>query len=311
MKIGIMSAGFAAWPLEKLVNWASEAGFKTLEVCCWPAGEGKDRKYGGVVHIDVESLTPGRVDEIKSLLADRGMEITALGYYPNPLHPDKEHRDHVIGHLKKVILGAEKLGVGIVGTLVGRNYQLTGRDWQKSINDNLEMFKKTWTPIVQFAADHNVKIATEHCPMIWHDTWADGDNLPYSPRIMHRMFELLPSEHFGIMYDPSHFVWQMIDYVRFIYDFRDRIFGVHAQDMAIDHEKFYEDGILGCAIRWQQRRLPGQGLVDWQKLIQALYNIGYNRSINIEHEDPNWEGSEDLLKRGYVLAKKTLEIYAG
>jgi sugar phosphate isomerase/epimerase len=311
MKLGVMSAGFAKWPFEKLVGWASEAGFESLEICCWPAGEGRDRKYGGVVHIDVESLTPQRVDEIKTLLDKKGLEISALGYYPNPLHPDPEHRKHVIAHLEKVIIGAEKLGVGMVGTLVGRNYRLTGRDWQQAIDDNLEEFKKVWTPIVKFAADHNVKIATEHCPMLWHDTWADGDNLPYSPRIMHRMFDLLPDRNFGIMYDPSHFVWQMIDYVRFIYDFQHRIFGVHAQDMAIDYDKFYEDGILGCAIRWQQRRLPGQGEVDWQRLIQALYNIGYNQFINIEHEDPNWEGSEDLLKRGYVLAKKTLEIYAG
>lgn len=309
MKIGIMSAGFARWSLEQLVRWASENGFRSLEVCCWPAGEKKDRKYGGVVHIDVESLTLSKVEEIKSLLEQSGIEITALGYYPNPMHPDPIHRKHVVEHLKKVIIGAEKLGVGIVGTLVGRNYELTGRDWQKAIDDNLKQFATLWPPIVEFAADHHVKIATEHCPMLWHDTWADGHNLPYSPRIMSKMFEILPHDHFGIMFDPSHFVWQMIDYIRFIYDFKDRIFGVHAQDMGIDYDKFYEDGILGCAIRWQQRRLPGQGLVDWKKLTQALYNIGYDLSINIEHEDPNWEGDDDLKKRGYLLAKKALEPY--
>jgi len=312
MKIGVMSAAFPNLSLEELATWASNSGFEMLEIACWPAGEGKDRKYGGVVHIDVASLTPTKASAINGMLTKKGLEISALGYYPNPLHPDLEHREHVIAHLKKVIIGAEMLGVDIVGTFVGRSWnpELTGRDWRKDLDYSFEEFMKVWPGLVEFAGEHNVKVAIEHCPMLWADTWPGGSNLPHSPALIHRMFEAVPDENFGLNFDPSHLVWQQIDYVRFIYDFGDRIFHVHAKDMAIDEEMFYQDGILGCGFRWQIPRLPGQGLVDWQELVAALYDVGYDFVLSIEHEDANWEETEELIKRGFLLAKKTLELYA-
>ena len=117
MKIGLMSAAFPDMSLEDLATWAADSGFGMLELACWPAGEGKDRKYGGVVHVDVASLTPAEAGEINGMLAEKGLEISSLGYYPNPLHPDEAHREHVIAHLKRVIVGAEMLGVEVVGGL--------------------------------------------------------------------------------------------------------------------------------------------------------------------------------------------------
>ena len=311
MKIGVMSAAFPNMSLEDLATWAADSGFEMLELACWPAGEGKDRKYGGVVHIDVDALTPGKASEINGMLEEKGLEISSLGYYPNPLHPDLEHREHVIAHLKKVIVGAETLGVGVLGTFVGRtwNAEITGREWQKDLDYNFEQFMTVWPDLVKFAADHGVRIAIEHCPMLWADTWPGGSNLPHSPALIHRMFEAVPDENFGLNLDPSHLVWQHIDYIRFVYDFGDRIFHVHAKDMAIDEEMFYQDGILGCGFRWQIPRLPGQGLIDWRELVAALYDVGYDFVLSIEHEDRNWEGSEDLVKRGFLVAKKALEPY--
>ena len=311
MKIGVMSAAFPNLSLEELATWASDSGFEMLELACWPTGEGKDRKYGGVAHIDVDSLTPTEASEINGMLAEKGLEISSLGYYPNPLHPDPAHREQVIGHLKKVVVGAEMLGVEIVGTFVGRSWnpELTGRDWNKDLDHNFEEFMKVWPGLVKFAAEHNVKIAIENCPMLWADTWPGGSNLPHSPALIQRMFEAVPDENFGLNFDPSHLVWQQIDYVRFVYDFGGRIFHVHAKDMAIDEEMFYQDGILGCGFRWQIPRLPGQGLVDWQEVVVALYDVGYDFVLSIEHEDANWEATEELVKRGFLLAKKTLELY--
>ncbi|RLC68222.1 MAG: sugar phosphate isomerase/epimerase [Chloroflexi bacterium] len=311
MKIGVMSAAFPNMSLEELATWAADNGFEMLELCCWPAGAGKDRKYGGVVHVDVEALTPDKASEINSMLKEKGLEISSLGYYPNPLHPDPEHREQVVAHLRKVIVGAEMLGVEIVGTFVGRawNPELTGRDWEKDLDYNFEEFMKVWPDLVKFAADHNVKIAIENCPMLWSDTWPGGCNLPHSPALIRRMFEVVPDENFGLNFDPSHLVWQQIDYIRCIYDFADRIFHVHAKDMDIDEEMFYQDGILGCGFRWQIPRLPGQGLVDWRQVVAALYDVGYDFVLSIEHEDANWEGSEELVKRGFLVAKKALELY--
>ena len=210
------------------------------------------------------------------------------------------------------------LGVDIVGTFVGRSWNpggglpaLTGRDWNKHLDHNFEEFMKVWPGLVRFAVEHSVKIAIENCPMLWADTWPGGSNLPHSPAFIRRMFEAVPDGNFGLNFDPSHLVWQQIDYVRFVYDFGDRIFHVHAKDMDIDEEMFYQDGILGCGFRWQIPRLPGQGLIDWQELVAALYDVGYDFVLSIEHEDRNWEGTEELVKRGFLLAKKTLELYAG
>ncbi|MER3417448.1 MAG: AP endonuclease [Gemmataceae bacterium] len=299
MKLGLMSAAFPSMSLEELAAWASENGFQMLELACWPVGE-KERRYAGVTHIDVTALTPQKADEIKAMLKRFGLEISSLGYYPNPLDPDPAHREHVIEHLRKVILAAEMLGVPVVGTFVGR-------DWRKPVDDNLAMFADVWPPIVRFAAQHNVKIAIENCPMLFSkDEWPGGKNLAYSPAIWRPMFEIIPDPNFGLNYDPSHLVWQFIDYVRPIYEFRDRIFHVHAKDMHVDREMLYQDGILGLGFRWQIPRLPGLGDIDWPRVISALYAVGYDYVISIEHEDRAFEGSEELVKRGFLIARNTL-----
>lgn len=311
MKIGFLTAALPDLNLDEIAAWASDSGFQMLEIACWPPGEGKDRKYGGVVHIDVTSLTKQKASDVVGGLSEKGLVISSLGYYPNPLHPDLTHREHVTDHLKKVIKGAELLGVGVVGTFIGRswNTDLTGRVWQKDIDYNFDELKKVWPDILKYAADLGVKIAIEHCPMIWADTWPGGSNLPYSPSLIYRLFETIPDEHLGLNFDPSHLVWLHIDYIRFIHDFKDRIFHVHAKDMDIDMDMLYEDGIVNCGFRWQKPRLPGKGLIDWKQLIAALYEIGYDYVLSIEHEDANWEGDVDLVKRGFLVAKKTLDLY--
>ena len=215
------------------------------------------------------------------------------------------------GHLKKVIAAAGVLGVDNVGTFVGRTWDpaVTGRVWQKDIDLNFELFTTIWPDLVKYAADNNVKIAIEHCPMLWADTWPGGSNLPYSPALLRRMFDIIPDENFGLNMDPSHFIWQHIDYIRFIHEFKDRIFHVHAKDMDIDRDLLYEDGIVTCGFRWQKPRLPGMGLIDWQKLITALYTVKYDKVLSIEHEDANFEGTVELVKRGFLIAKKNLELY--
>jgi sugar phosphate isomerase/epimerase len=111
------------------------------------------------------------------------------------------------------------------------------------------------------------------------------------------------------MIDPSHFIWQQIDYIRFVKDFGERIFHVHAKDMDIDPEMFYQDGILGCGFNWQIPRLPGRGLVDWKSFITALVNAGYNDTLNIEHEDSKYEGNVEIVKNGLLLAKNYLKQF--
>jgi sugar phosphate isomerase/epimerase len=143
MKLGVMTAALPAMSLEEVARWAAESRFGMLEIACWPVGK-KDRRYGGVSHIDVASLDAATAREINAFIVDNGLEISSLAYYPNPLHPDQAHRDEVIRHLKTVIDAAALLEVGIVGTFAGA-------DQNKSDEQNLDEFARVWPPIVRYA----------------------------------------------------------------------------------------------------------------------------------------------------------------
>lgn len=302
MKLGLFSAAFPQWSLEQFLAWSAENGFEMVEIACWPPGKA-ERRYAGVTHIDVTNLTPAGAKEIQAMLKTYGLQISSLGYYPNPLHPDPDHRQTVIEHLKKVILAAEMLEVPIVGTFIGK-------DKNRTVPQNLEEYAKVWPPIVKFAREHGIKIAIENCPMIFtYDEWPGGNNLASTPAIWRKMWEIIPDDNFGLNLDPSHLILQMIDYVRVVHEFKDRIFHVHAKDLMIDREGLYNNGVLSQGMGWQVPRLPGFGEVDWGKFIGALYRVGYDYVLSIEHEDRAFEGTEDLVKRGFLIARDVLRPY--
>lgn len=298
MKLGLLTAALPGMGLDDLAVWAGRSGYQMLEIACWPSGR-KERRYAGVSHIDVDALDKPGAKAIRAMLAANSLEISALAYYPNILGPDDGQNAAATAHLKRVIAAAELLEVPIVGTFVGA-------DQTKGAAENLEAFAKVWPPIVAFAKERGIKIAIENCPMVWADTWPGGSNVAYSPAIWRRMFEMVPDDNFGLNLDPSHLIWQFIDEVRPIHDFKERIFHVHAKDMEIDCGLLYEDGVLGAGIRWAIPRLPGLGEVRWGAFIAALYTIGYDYVISVEHEDRAFEKTEELVKRGFYLTRDVL-----
>jgi sugar phosphate isomerase/epimerase len=302
MKLGIASAALPQLSLEELAAWSASVGFEVLELMCWPVSKA-ERRYAGVTHVDVVDFTKAAAEQVLATVARYGLEISGLGYYPNPLHPDPAHRDMVITHLRKVIVAASMLGVPVVNTFIGN-------DKTKTLEANLEDFAKVWPAIIRFAAEHNVKIAIENCPMIFsNDEWPGGNNLAISPAVWKQMFTIIPDANFGLNFDPSHLVWQMIDYNRAIRDFADRIFHVHAKDLQIDHEQLYQRGIMSIGMGWQIPRLPGLGDVRWDAFFSALYAAGYDGAVCIEHEDRGFEKTEELVKRGFLIARDTLRPY--
>ncbi len=302
MQLGLNTAPFGTWSLEQVADWASQNGFSMLEPCCWPPGKA-DRRYAGVTHIDVTDFSPSRAQGILDMLAKRNLTISSLAYYPNPLDADLDRRKYVVDHLQKVIAAAQMLKVPVVGTFVGR-------DKTKTVEANFDEFKKVWPPIVKFAADRGIKIAIENCPMIFsNDEWPGGNNLASTPAIWKQMWDIIPDRNFGLNLDPSHLVWLMIDYVRVVYDFGDRIFHVHAKDLRINREGLYQNGVLSLGMGWQVPRLPGLGDVNWAQFISALYGVGYDYVVSIEHEDRAFEKTEDLVKRGFLLARDVLRPY--
>lgn len=303
MKLGLLTAAFPDLTLEQVADWASASAFETLEIACWPVGGGEKRRYSGVTHIDVEHLDAAGAAAIHELLGARGLEISSLAYYPNHLHPDPEHRAEVNAHLGRVVDAAALLGVEVVGTFVGA-------DPKRSLTENLRAFAEVWPAMVDRARAKGVKIAIENCPMLFSgDEWPFGNNLARTPAIWREMFNVIPDPGFGLNLDPSHLVWQMIDYERAVYDFGDRILHVHAKDMEIDRGGLYEHGVLSAGMNWQVPRLPGLGEVRWDRFCAALYGVGYDRWLSIEHEDRGFEGDVELVKRGFLIARDVLRPY--
>jgi sugar phosphate isomerase/epimerase len=302
MKLGFFTAALPDNTLEQAAKWGAESGFQAIEVACWPL-EKATRRYAGVTHIDVMDLDKVKAKEVCKMLDGYGLQISSLGYYPNPLHPEVEHRETVINHLKKVIEGAAMLDVPIVGTFIGK-------DKNKTVPQNLEDYAKVWPPIVKFAKDHGVKIAIENCPMLFsYDEWPGGNNLASTPAIWHKMWEIIPDDNFGLNLDPSHLILQMIDYERVIREFSSKIFHVHAKDLHIDREGLYNNGVLSQGMGWQVPRLPGLGDMDWAKFFAALTAARYDYVVSIEHEDRVFEGDEELIKRGFYLSRDVLKPY--
>ncbi len=302
IKIGFVSAILAEQTFEEVISFAAESGYSCVEIMCWPTGKA-ERRYAGVTHIDVTNLSKEKVDSIQNLLKEKGISISGLGYYPNPLEADDKNATAYIEHIKKVIDAANQLGLENVNTFIGR-------DHQRNLDDNFEKFKQVWPPIVKHAEDRKVKIGIENCPMFFsNDEWPGGKNLATSPAIWRRMFEEIPSANFGLNYDPSHLVWQFMDYVRPIYEFKDRIFHVHIKDAKVLRENLNDVGILATPLSFHNPKLPGLGDVDWGKFFSALTDIGYNGSACVEVEDRDFEGSLELQNRSLVQSREYLKQY--
>lgn len=291
-QFGLLTAILNGWTFEEAVKTASEMGFECLEVACWPQGKA-ERRYAGVSHIDCERLLQdGEYQKsIEDCLQQYHMKISALAYYPNTMDPDPERRAACIAHLKAVIDASHLLGVNLVTTFIGR-------DQNKSVEENIELFKTIWPDLIHYAEERGTRVAIENCPMLFgRDQWPGGQNLMCTPVIYRKLFEIIPSRNFGLNFDPSHYVWQQMDYIRTLYEFRDRIFHVHFKDIKLYPEKLAECGVLAYPLEYMSPKIPGLGDVNWSRFISALHDIGYNGCAVIEVEDKSFENTkEDVLR---------------
>jgi sugar phosphate isomerase/epimerase len=289
MKLGFVSAILPDLPFEEVLGFAAAENFACVEVMCWPVGQA-ERRYAGVTHIDVTHFTEDDARRINALLAQHGVEISALGYYPNPLCADETEAAFVIEHLKKVISAARMLGLGNVNTFIGR-------DPARSLDENLRLFEERWPKIVRHAEQLDVRIGIENCPMYFSaDEWPAGKNLAISPKIWSELFRRVVSNHLGLNYDPSHAVWQFMDPAKHVRNFADRIFHVHAKDARVDRDKLSECGILATPLEFHEPKLPGLGEVKWSEFFSALTGIRYRGPICIEVEDRAYEHSLEARK---------------
>jgi len=283
MQLGFVTAILPESTLREVFECAAGIGYDCVEVMCWPRGKA-ERRYAGVTHIDVEDFDAASANGIGKLAEEYGISISALGYYPNPLTPDREESANYVEHIHKVIAAAAELGVGM-NTFVGR-------DWAKSVDDNWTRFLETWRPIIRDAEKHNVRVGIENCPMSFtKDEWPGGKNLATTPAIWRRMFADIDSKYFGLNYDPSHMIWQHMDYLRPMTDFADKLFHIHAKDVRLDDDRLNDVGIMAMPSEYHTPKLPGLGDVNWGSFFSILTDSGYRGPVCVEVEDRAYEGT--------------------
>ena len=300
MKLGFLTVALGQLPCEEILDWAAEIGFQALELAAWPRLNDRDFSSSTVD----ANMSVQEAKEVRALFDHKGVEISSLAYYDNMLAADKAVRAANQAHLKKVIDTASAMGVELVGTFIGR-------DITKSVDENLEEIAKVFPELIRYAESKNVKLMIENCPMDgWQKPGVPG-NLFYSPALWREIFRITPKS-FGLNYDPSHMYWMGIDHIAALSEFADRIFHTHAKDTEILSDGLYENGIFGSLSDkvstdgWWQYRLPGLGEIDWQEFVKVLYDIGFDGTLSIEHEDPIWAGTVEKSKKGLILGYRKL-----
>jgi sugar phosphate isomerase/epimerase len=304
MKLGFVSAILPDQTLDQVLGFAAAEGFECVELMSWPIGKA-ERRYAGVTHLDATKITKETVAGIRAQLQESGVSISALGYYPNLLSSDEAEATATREHLANVIRAAGLLGVGVVNTFIGR-------DPKRSVDENWPRFLQVWPGLVKLAEDCGVRIGIENCPMLFSaDEWPGGKNLAVSPAIWRRMFEAIPSASFGLNYDPSHLVWQRMDYIKPLQEFAGRIFHVHAKDVRVDVEKLDDVGTLATPLQYHCPKLPGLGEINWGRFFSVLGDTGYSGPVCIEVEDRAYERSLQLRQAALRQSAAFLRNFIG
>jgi sugar phosphate isomerase/epimerase len=300
MKLGFLTACLPKQSLGEIAAYAAAAGYEALEVAAWPALG--DRPFTAT-HLNVAGFSQSDAEQVNALFATHSLTLSSLAFYDNNLHPDPDERQAINDHVLACIDAAALLGCPTVGTFVGR-------DPYRTVADNLAEAEKVFAPLVDRAGERGVKLVIENCVMEgWHPDGYPG-NLAYSPELWEWMFSL----GLYLNFDPSHLVWMGIDPVAALTPYVDRVAHAQAKDIQVFPEKRNHYGYPGKAVNrpdpwdvgWWRYRVPGLGDVDWRRVVDTLYEGGFDGVLSVEHEDPVWGGTPDRVRTGLEVAQRTL-----
>ena len=277
MKIGFLTNCLEVKSIKEAASWAKENGFEALEA-------------GPSVSLDE--------GQFSQAMKETGIEIIAFIYCRNFQSLNPKERQEYYDNLMKRINFASKIGIKYVTTS-------TGIDETKSIEENIEIFKRFFIPIVEEAEKFKIAISLENCPAM--------GNIAISPYMWRKVFQAIPSDNLKLTFDPSHLVWQGINCYRALEEFVDRVAYVHIKDTEIVADVLKDRGILhskdfGQNI-WWRHRLPGWGEIDWKRIITILMENKFDGVLSIEHEDPVWSGSEERVKEGLLKARDFIQDF--
>ena len=185
------------------------------------------------------------------------------------------------------------------------------QDGHQSRRVSFDAWKEAFPPVAAEAEQRGVRIAVEGWP------GPNNSALAVTPETLRAMFAAVPSDHFGINFDPSHLVRVGVDYKRALAEFASRVIHVHGKDTAFDAESLYLYGNIGPSFDrtvgfgggdWRYA-IPGEGSVDWPHVCATLHKNGFEGIISLELEDFRYNGTEEGEKRGLTRARSYLAPY--
>ena len=298
--VTLFTGQWADMPLETLAEKAASWGYHGLELACW--GD----------HFDVAEAVndDGYARRRRELLDKHGLDVWAVGQHLVGQavcdHPDQRHeatvpervwgdgdpegvRERAAEELKRTARAADALGVDVVTGFTGSSiwhllYSFPPNDPQM-IEDGFRDFAERWTPILDVFDEVGVDFGLEVHPT----------EIAFDIASAERALDAIGGhERFGFNYDPSHFAYQGVDYVRFIERFADRIVHAHMKDVSWQDTPG-RSGVFGGhlpfgdADRYWDFRSIGRGRVDFDAIIRALNRIGYDGPLSVEWEDPGMD----------------------
>ena len=292
----LLTAQWADLPFTTVCELASKWGYDGLEIACW--GD----------HFDIHRAVnePGYVEDRKEILASYTLKARALanhlvgpavcdnpiderhqGILPERLWGDGEAegvRQRAAEEMKDAARAAAKMGiptvVGFTGSSIWHTVAMFPPVPAEMIERGYQDFADRWNPILDVFDEEGVRFAHEvHPSEIAYDYWTTKRSLE---AIGHR-------SAFGLNFDPSHFMWQDLDPVGFLWDFQDRIYHVHLKESRKQLDG--RNGRLGSHLPWADPRRgwdfvsTGHGDVPWESIFRMLNFIGYEHSMSVEWED--------------------------
>jgi sugar phosphate isomerase/epimerase len=268
-----MRIGFVTGYSPQEVELAARAGFDGLEISMRAAPAKPE------------------LERMKETLARHGAAVLTVFHFENYAAADAAAARKARANFARVCGAARALGTKVV----------TVNAWvprDASLEDKFAHYQRTFGRLAEVARDKGCVIAIENCP---HGLC----NIAWSPANWERMFNDLPTKTVGLEFDPSHLVWQGIDYAAALRRFGERVYAFHAKDTEILGDVLSRVGIHGSG--WWRFRIPGYGDINWKRIFTILADIHYRGDLIIEHEDPIFRG--DRREEGLRLGLKFLRQF--
>ncbi|MGM0125699.1 hypothetical protein IGI37_003098 [Enterococcus sp. AZ194] len=288
MNLGFLTNCFEGSILEK-VDLAVQLGFTQLEVFLTPDS--------------IQQLTMTE-PPLKKQFVQHNIGISSLAYYQNILTENKELRKKHIDNLYKLINFSYENDISLISTFLGRDMHL-------SIKENFDLLPSVFQPIVTYAEQLNIQIAIENCSMPSWDKNGFPSTISYSPELWSEMFSRIPNANFGLNFDPSHLVWQQIDYKQVLCDYYERIFNIHIKEVQVEKDNLSRYGIFGKQVErnhpydfgWYKPAPLGTGSISWTDIFKTLQAKQYNKSLTLEFKSSSKQEATQTL----IDSKKFIE----